>query len=84
MRPASDSSAPKSDRRSAYRSGSTTGPASASSVRTVTLRPSRRTVRTQLTLTAPIVEPERYADLRALFGSLESDAGRTVLLRRKE
>ena len=58
--------------------------AAGSLVRTVRRDGRKVTVRTQLTLAAPVVEPERYEDLRALFGALETDAGRTVLLRKKE
>jgi hypothetical protein len=58
--------------------------AAGSLVRTVRRDGRKVTVRTQLTLAAPVVEPERYGDLRALFGALEADAGRTVLLRKKE
>lgn len=39
------------------------------------------TITTVLTLKTPRVAPGEYADLRALFAALESDAGRTVLLR---
>ena len=42
------------------------------------------TVRTEFALTVPVVEPERYTDLRALFTALQSEGARTVVLRRKE
>jgi len=57
--------------------------AAGSLVRTVCRDGQKVTVRTQLTLAAPVVEPERYADLREVFAALESEGGRTLLLRRK-
>ncbi|MBZ5638093.1 MAG: DUF3858 domain-containing protein [Acidobacteriia bacterium] len=42
------------------------------------------TLRTEFVLSGAVVEPERYADLRALVSTLESEGGRTVLLRRRE
>jgi hypothetical protein len=53
-------------------------------MRTVRRDGRKLTVRTEFVLVAPVVEPERYPELRELFTALEAEGGRTVLLRRKE
>jgi hypothetical protein len=52
--------------------------------RTVRREGRKITVRTEFVLSVPVVEPERYSDLVSLFSALDSEGGRTVLLRRKE